>query len=185
MGQYPRGQCRATNIATLNRKWRPLPPAQLDEARGGHYNCPFPVDLVVDLPLDHQDLFERFAMANDTPAIVAFPIPKGWITSGDFASAVGILSGMMNNAQSAKLYAGKVLLSFDGWDSDPRPLCEIPEVCSWFRNLDRSFPYWFVFANRTTDTIPSSTTSFSPPVRGCLTVWAGLALTIRGHRSTR
>src|SRR4051794_25527321 len=46
---------------------------------------------------------------------------------------------------------GKLQLSFEGYDSDQGELRMIPEVRMFTSELDEQFPYWFVFADLTSD----------------------------------
>jgi hypothetical protein len=40
-----------------------------------------------------------------------------------------------------------VRLSISGYGSDPRELCQIPEVRAFVKRMDQEFPYWFYFVD--------------------------------------
>jgi hypothetical protein len=42
---------------------------------------------------------------------------------------------------------------FSGWDSDPREICDIPEIRRWFVRLTEMFPYWLHFAEKEGSTL--------------------------------
>lgn len=93
-------------------------------------------------------------MPSQKPSMVVFPVPRDWIVSGELNPAIGLLWGLIRNREAIETFAGTVVLSFEGWDSDERELYEIPEVRAWFANISQVFPYWFVIGNRTTGTLP-------------------------------
>jgi hypothetical protein len=44
-------------------------------------------------------------------------------------------------------------LEVSGYDQDPRELYQIPEVCSFFKKLHKSWPYWFFFSTHLDQTL--------------------------------
>jgi hypothetical protein len=55
---------------------------------------------------------------------------------------------LLLDAGNVSKYLGRVDLSFAGYGSEPRELCQIPEVREWMAKLDKAFPYWFAFLNK-------------------------------------
>jgi len=60
---------------------------------------------------------------------------------------MGTLRGLLRAPDVAAGFQGGISMSFHGYDMDPRPLWEIPEVRSFVRQLDDAFPHWLYFAN--------------------------------------
>lgn len=85
---------------------------------------------------------------------VVFIVERQWIDNGFTNRAEELLARLIKDRRTIESFAGKMDLVFVGWDADPRELPEIPEVSTWFRKLTDIFPYWFVFLNRTTPSIP-------------------------------
>lgn len=44
-------------------------------------------------------------------------------------------------------------LEVSGYDQDPRELCQIPEVCSFFKKIHKSWPFWFFFSTHLDHTL--------------------------------
>ena len=63
----------------------------------------------------------------------------------DITRTAVFLSRLLADRNSVERYKGCLELSFDGYNSDPRELYEIPEVRKFCSKLDQSFPYWFYF----------------------------------------
>ena len=63
----------------------------------------------------------------------------------DITRTAVLLSRLLADRNSVERYKGCLELSFDGYNSDPRELYEIPEVRKFCSKLDQSFPYWFYF----------------------------------------
>lgn len=85
---------------------------------------------------------------------VVLVIEREWIESGSVNKMMSLLRPLLVDSSIIQRFAGTVDLVFHGWDDDLRELPEIPEVKQWFRQLTEVFPYWFVFLNRTTYSIP-------------------------------
>lgn len=85
---------------------------------------------------------------NTQPAMVVLEFSRQEIVSGNLASALERLQILIDTPQNVKLYCNSVVLSVDGYNSDPRELVEIPEVRSFFRRLTHEWPFWLWFLNR-------------------------------------
>jgi hypothetical protein len=78
----------------------------------------------------------------------------------DPPTARGLECGMLVEAirdieSSGRLLemAGKLFISFHGYDRDPRPVFEIPECKAWLLHLERELPYLFYLLDPAT-TLP-------------------------------
>ncbi len=60
---------------------------------------------------------------------------------------------MLATREDARLYRGQMTMVFDGYDSDPRELVDIPEVRTFLVEFDQQWPYWAYFFNQVDDTI--------------------------------
>jgi hypothetical protein len=67
------------------------------------------------------------------------------VESQDIAPALRVLQSALYDAETVRMFQGQVGIAFHGYDSDPRELYQIREVCQFLRALDSQFPYWFYF----------------------------------------
>lgn len=77
-------------------------------------------------------------------------ITKENIENSDFDEIMGFYNDVLENAID---YENKIMLIIDGYDNDPRELHQIPEVCDYFKTLDKLFPYWFYFLKRDVESL--------------------------------
>lgn len=70
------------------------------------------------------------------------------IEAGDISDVLNSLNRLFVKKKLTKKYKERVDISVYGYDEDPRALYEIPEVRSWFRQLDQKFPFWFYFLSK-------------------------------------
>ena len=73
------------------------------------------------------------------------------------------LRGLFEAPDLAKSFRGRLSMSFQGYDGDPRPLWEISEVRRFVRELDDAFPYWLYFANFDLPWFPTIWLCLLPP----------------------
>jgi hypothetical protein len=66
----------------------------------------------------------------------------------DCAPAIVWLDTLLANRERVLGHVGGVSLVFDGYDEDQRELYEIAQVRDYARSLARRWPYWTVFAER-------------------------------------
>lgn len=73
-------------------------------------------------------------------------IPKTDILKRNFSALLSFINSISLPQIKAgdKNYA-KMVISIDGYDSDERPIWEIPEVVEWFKELHRQHPYMPLF----------------------------------------
>jgi hypothetical protein len=69
------------------------------------------------------------------------------------------------NADNRRDYFERVEFCVDGYDSDPRELCEIPEIREWMDALDKEFPYWFLFLHRRGQSLGFVTFALCPYIK--------------------
>lgn len=85
---------------------------------------------------------------NKEPAIVVLSILREHIETGYAASLLERLHILTDSAEKTRLYRDSVAISVDGYDEDPRELCEIPEVREYFQKVTTEWPHWLWFLNR-------------------------------------
>lgn len=93
----------------------------------------------------------------DYDQIILF-FDRPMVESGNVDNVIVGLRNLIANKESIEKYAGKVTFTFDGWDSDPREMYDIPEAKNWFRKLTDRFPYWLVFLDRANYCLPVAIT---------------------------
>ena len=67
------------------------------------------------------------------------------VESNDISSTFGTLSSLLVDGATVRRFQGRVNISFDGFNHDPREVYEIPEIRRFCTGLDKSFPYWLYF----------------------------------------
>ena len=80
-------------------------------------------------------------------------VPREFVEVRDLQSIVDSLSPLINDPETARTARGRLHLTFDGYGGDARGLWEIPDVRTFAAQLEKAFPYWFFFADLTTDTL--------------------------------
>ena len=65
--------------------------------------------------------------------------------TGDAADRLMVLS---DSADYTRRFGGRVIVSVDGYDFDPREIGDIPQCKAFFRALTATWPFWFHFAER-------------------------------------
>ncbi|KOP36795.1 MULTISPECIES: chlororespiratory reduction 6 domain-containing protein [unclassified Flavobacterium] len=84
---------------------------------------------------------------------IVFIVAKEYIDDFNFVEIQNFCEKLLQEPSKAN---NKLMLMIDGYDEDPRELCEIEEVREYFSVLDKLFPYWFYFLNRNGDKTQSS-----------------------------
>jgi hypothetical protein len=87
----------------------------------------------------------------DTVVVI---LEREWIEARDIGRALEVLNALIRDRSTVEFFAGRINLCFEGWDEDPRELPEIAVIRQWFRMLTAAFPYWSIFCDRTTSTLP-------------------------------
>ncbi|MFZ2656622.1 MAG: chlororespiratory reduction 6 domain-containing protein [Victivallales bacterium] len=68
------------------------------------------------------------------------------IEAGDIQPVLNILNSLIE-PQNIRKFANRTMFCIDGYNTDPRELCEVPEVRKWLKMLDTEWPYWFYFSS--------------------------------------
>lgn len=86
---------------------------------------------------------------------VVFVISREQIEDADIEGPLGFLQSLVptEHPEHAWAYKGRLSLVISGYDSDPRELFEIPEVCHYLRSLDAEWPFWLFFLNQADESI--------------------------------
>ena len=80
-------------------------------------------------------------------------ISRRAVESFDVASVLNGLKPLLATREDAWRYRGQMSMIFDGYDSDPRELVDIPEVRTFLLEFDQKWPFWAYFFNQVDDTI--------------------------------
>lgn len=88
------------------------------------------------------DGFDALAAGADLAVIV---FTRAEVESGHVGSATERLMLFSDDTQHVRRFAGRVVLLFSGYESDPRPLPGIPECVWFFRGVDAQWSYWLHF----------------------------------------
>lgn len=69
------------------------------------------------------------------------------IERGVIGDAADRLLQLTDEPVLARHAADRLVIWVSGYDDDPRELCQIPEVCSFFRALNQQWPHWLAYLN--------------------------------------
>ena len=72
-------------------------------------------------------------------------IERDDVEAGDVSKAVAIFNSFSKNCRTAMRVIGCVEFSVSGYDDDPRPLWQIPEVRRFFKRLRHDVPHVLFF----------------------------------------
>lgn len=86
---------------------------------------------------------------------VVFVISRQQVEALDLDESLDFLHSLVPTAHPhhAWAYKGRLSLVIAGYETDPRELFEIPEVCRYLRALDEQWPFWLFFFNQVDDSI--------------------------------
>ena len=107
--------------------------------------------------IDFLRLLARAPTDTDSPkvdVIVGLRISHREINDHDTSRSLALLNGLTQEKDIAWIARGKLVLSVDGYDNDPRELYEVPEVRRFIHSLHTRWKYWFFFANENYATLP-------------------------------
>lgn len=77
-------------------------------------------------------------------------IPRDEIEKLDIEPTLNVLMQLFKDKDSILTFRNRLNISIHGYDKDSRELSEINEVRAFLTALDKSFPYWFYFADKDT-----------------------------------
>lgn len=95
------------------------------------------------------DTFDSRARDGDV-VVVAFS--RREVDAGQIGDALDRLLNLSDNPDNVRRFRDRVSFVFEGRESDPREIHQVPEAVSFFRALTRSWPYWTHFAEKLGDT---------------------------------
>lgn len=96
---------------------------------------------------------DEFAQCSND-AVVVLEISRREIEHCDFGSALERLHIMADTRENALRYRESMFLMVTGYDNDPRELCEVPEIRTFFSKLSDQWPHWIWFLNRDLAMVP-------------------------------
>ena len=79
--------------------------------------------------------------------LIGLEVEKDMVLSIDFNLVEQMMSSLCSSTERIKHFRAKVHLSLQGYSQDPREAQEIPEVRSWFVELNKRYPYFPFFIN--------------------------------------
>lgn len=88
-------------------------------------------------------------LSMDRPIIIYFE--RGDVDALRTAAPAAALGKMAISALTAREYADRLQLVFDGFELSERRVYEVPAVCQFMRELTLKFPYWTHFCSRSDD----------------------------------
>lgn len=102
----------------------------------------------------HLDIATALDLQHNTqPALVLLQISSQEIHTANIAPALERLHALADTAESARLYRNSLFFVVQGYDDDPRELCEVPQVRAFFARLAQEWPHWLWFLARDTGTV--------------------------------
>lgn len=87
----------------------------------------------------------------DRPIIIYFE--RADVESLRTAAQATALGRMAISALTAREYADRLQLVFDGFELSQRQVYEVPSVCHFMRELTLKFPYWTHFCSKSDDSL--------------------------------
>ena len=92
---------------------------------------------------------DRFLPAVGDPIFLV--ISRREIELGQTDDVLAFLERISSRRGEAVAACGRLCITVEGYDADPRELFEIEEVRRFMRALDATWPYWFYFMNQVDD----------------------------------
>jgi hypothetical protein len=90
------------------------------------------------------DAFAKQIREEDPENILYF-IPRADIEEGNTADLEAFFLYLTSSREVALLCMQKIEFSIDGYNDDPRELCEISDVVRYVGKLNKLFPYWLFY----------------------------------------
>ena len=84
---------------------------------------------------------------------VGVVVSRQEVESLDISSALNVLRSFLYDAETGRMFQGRVAISFHGYDRDPRELYQVREVRQYLASLDSQFPYWLYFLSTDNDAL--------------------------------
>jgi hypothetical protein len=90
-------------------------------------------------------------------------VARDHVEAGNIQPYIGLLAPLLESAEAAEVFFERVAVSIDGYNETHWELFEIPEVRDFIQALDRRFPYWLHFLDKTTSAFDFIWRCFMPP----------------------
>ncbi|MCC6363148.1 MAG: hypothetical protein IT165_06455 [Bryobacterales bacterium] len=99
----------------------------------------------------------------DVADFLTVVISREQVEAGDIAATLGVLQRLVESPKTARDFAERVDIAFQGYDDVREELFEIPEVRSFVARLDEQFPYWLFFLSKHCRGLQCLLLCFLPP----------------------
>jgi hypothetical protein len=96
-------------------------------------------------------MWRESEMSQKTTPLVDFltvVVSRQEVESGDIRGPLGVLRRLLESPQTARRFAERVDVVFDGYNDTPGELFEMESVRDFVRQLDEQFPYWLFFLSK-------------------------------------
>lgn len=83
---------------------------------------------------------------NTEPALVLMTIKRSEVEAQVTGSILERLLILVDTLENVMLYKESLMFQVEGYDDDPRELCEVPEVRAFFGKITQKWPFfvWFI-----------------------------------------
>lgn len=88
--------------------------------------------------LDHE-------LDNNERSMIVIAVTRQSVEEGDISFLLKKLQAFTATPKRIRANKEKLCLMVEGYDTDPRELFEIPQVCAFFRAVTKHWPYWLWF----------------------------------------
>lgn len=85
--------------------------------------------------------------------VILIIFSKQNVDAGLTGDALDRLRNLSDNRDFVIRFAGKMMFAFEGFDQDPREICQIPECVKFMRAVEQEWPYFFWFLEKQSDSI--------------------------------
>jgi hypothetical protein len=108
------------------------------------------------LKLDPQQVKSIRVMgsAKPTAQLMHIIVPRRDVERGATQMTLSALSVLLTDGETARQFQNRVVLSFQGYDDDPRGLFQIETVCEFLRKLNKEWYAWFFFMTKDLELSP-------------------------------
>jgi hypothetical protein len=96
----------------------------------------------MEIRFSDADGFDGGADGADMAAVL---FTRAEVEAGFIGSAVERLMLFSDDSRHVRRFAGRMAILFSGYDSDARPLVQIPDCVRFFRGIDAHWSYWLHF----------------------------------------
>jgi hypothetical protein len=88
--------------------------------------------------LDHE-------LDNNEHSMIVITVARQSVEEGDISFFLKKLQAFTATPKRIRATRKKLCVMVEGYDSDPRELFEIPQVCAFFRVVTKQWPFWLWF----------------------------------------